>query len=108
MPFYKNINQNTAGGKRTLERPLALRNGLRDKVPTRTLQENLLLATWNIRDFDKPAYGERIEEAYYYIAEIISHFDLIALQEIYRDLVGLERVMEILGIELGAGVYRCQ
>lgn len=97
MPFYKNINQNTAGGKRTLERLLALRNGLRDNVPTRTLQENLLLATWNIRDFDKPAYGERIEEAYYYIAEIISHFDLIALQEIYRDLAGLERVMEILG-----------
>ena len=97
MPFYKKINENTLGGKRTLERLLELRAGLSARIPERTLYQNLLLATWNIRDFDKPAYGKRIEEAYYYIAEIISHFDLVALQEIYKDLEGLDRVMEILG-----------
>lgn len=97
MPFYKKIIEDTAAGKRTLERLLNLRQGLRGQIPNRTLKENLLLATWNIRDFDKPVYGERIEEAYYYIAEIISHFDLVALQEIYRDLSGLDRVMDILG-----------
>lgn len=97
MPFYKKIEEKTPEGKRTLERLLDLRAALRVVVPQRTLHQNLLLATWNIRDFDKPAYGKRIEEAYYYIAEIISHFDLIALQEIYRDLEGLDRVMELLG-----------
>jgi hypothetical protein len=97
MPFYKNINENTIEGKRLLERLLTLREGLISDIPERTLQDNLLLATWNIRDFDKPAYGERIEEAIYYIAEVISHFDLVALQEIYRDLDGLDRVMDILG-----------
>lgn len=97
MPFYKRIRENSVAGKRTLERLLDLRAGLGAKVPQRTLHQNLLLATWNIRDFDKPAYGKRVDEAHYYIAEIISHFDLVALQEIYRDLDGLDRVMEILG-----------
>jgi hypothetical protein len=101
MPFYKKINENTTEGKRTLQKLLALRAGLKVEVPERTLDKNLLLATWNIRDFDKPAYGKRIGEAYYYIAEIISHFDLVALQEIYKDLDGLDRVMEILGSNWG-------
>ena len=57
------------------------------------MDEKLLLATWNIRDFDKPAYGERSDEAIAYIAEVISYFDLVALQEIYRDLTALKRVM---------------
>jgi endonuclease/exonuclease/phosphatase family metal-dependent hydrolase len=97
MPFYQKIKQNTPAGKRTLERLLVLREGLKSEVPRRTLRENLLLATWNIRDFDKPAYGDRLDEAIYYIAEIISHFDLVALQEVYRDLAGLDRVMNVLG-----------
>lgn len=66
-------------------------------VPRRTQEDTLLLATWNIRDFDKPAYGERGEEPIHYIAEIISRFDLVAIQEVYRDLGGLERVMDMLG-----------
>jgi hypothetical protein len=62
---------------------------------------SLLLATWNIRDFDsnKFRFGPRLEESFYYIAEIISAFDLVALQEINRDLAPLERLMRILGRE---------
>jgi hypothetical protein len=97
LPFYKKIDENTPGGKRTLERLLSLRAGLDQEIPKRTLYQNLLLATRNIRDFDKPAYGEQVDEAFYYIAEISSHFDLVALQEVYRDLTGLDRVMDILG-----------
>jgi len=97
MPFYKKINQDTLEGERTLERLLKLRSGLKANIPERTLKKNILLATWNIRDFDKLAYGNRVEEANYFIAEIISSFDLVALQEIYKDLAGLERVMDILG-----------
>lgn len=97
MPFYHRIQPETAEGKRTLERLLELREALRQELPTRTLRETLLLATWNIRDFDKPVYGKRMDEAIYYIAEIISHFDLVAVQEVYQDLEGLERVMKVLG-----------
>ena len=36
-------------------------------------------------------------EAIYYIAEIISRFDIVAIQEVYKDLSGLNRLMKILG-----------
>lgn len=98
MPFYQQINPQTSAGKRTLERLLALRKALKQQqIPQRTLQETLLLATWNIRDFDKATYGDRLDEAIYYIAEIIASFDLVAIQEVYQDLSGLERVMKVLG-----------
>ena len=38
-----------------------------------------------------------MDEAIYYIAEIIDRFDIIAIQEVYKDLSGLERLMKILG-----------
>ncbi|MCP6423150.1 hypothetical protein NL463_27980, partial [Klebsiella pneumoniae] len=60
-------------------------------------ESNLLLATWNIREFGGSKYGGRLEESYYYIAEIISKFDLIALQEVRDDLRALNKIMEILG-----------
>jgi endonuclease/exonuclease/phosphatase family metal-dependent hydrolase len=66
-------------------------------VPKRTQEDTLLLATWNLRDFDKPIFGRRSDEAIHYIAETISHFDLIAIQEVYRNLEGLQRVMQLLG-----------
>jgi len=96
MPFYRNMNTTQPDGKRTTERLLSLREALKT-IPERTLNETLLLATWNIRDFDKPQFGQRLEEAIYYIAEIIARFDLVAIQEVNKDLTGLDRVMKILG-----------
>jgi exonuclease III len=63
------------------------------------VNDNLLLATWNIRDFDsnKFKHGPRINESFYYIAEIISAFDIVALQEVYKNLKALQRVRDILG-----------
>jgi endonuclease/exonuclease/phosphatase family metal-dependent hydrolase len=97
MPFYKDLNPTTKEGKRTLEKLLELRKRLATKIPPRTLDNTLLLATWNIRDFDKPTFGWRLEESYYYIAEIISHFDIVAIQEVYKELSALEKVSQILG-----------
>ena len=97
MPFYRDIDSSTEAGKRTLSRLLILRAQLANEVPQRTQKETLLLATWNIRDFDKPTFGKRLNESIYYIAEIISHFDLVAIQEVYRDLSGLKRVLKVLG-----------
>jgi len=55
------------------------------------------IATWNIREFDSSSYGYRSQETKAYIAEILSHFDLIALQEIRRDLDALDDVKRLLG-----------
>lgn len=74
---------------------LRLRDGMAD-VPHRS-EANILLATWNIREFDSPKFGVRLDDAIYYIAEILSHFDLVAVQEVRESLEALERVMRLLG-----------
>ena len=97
MPFYQYIQSGTPAGKRTLQRLLALRQKLKEEVPVKQLESNLLLATWNIREFDSPAYGQRLLESFYYIAEIISHFDIVAIQEVRDDLKALDKLVQILG-----------
>jgi hypothetical protein len=75
-----------------------LRDALRAEgaPPNRTVESGLVIATWNIREFGKSKYGYRSDEPYYYIAEILSRFDLVALQEV-RSLYGLQRLTTILG-----------
>ncbi|MCG6962327.1 MAG: endonuclease, partial [Acidobacteria bacterium] len=69
-----------------------------DGTPAPTDSSKVLrLATWNIREFDSNSYGERLWESKSYIAEILSHFDLIAVQEVREDLKALEDVMRLLG-----------
>ena len=97
MPFYQNIPPKDPNSPRLLERLLALRQQLDTEIPAHTHSETLLLATWNIREFDSPAYGERLDEAFYYIAEIVARFDLIAIQEVRRDLMALKKLCAILG-----------
>lgn len=96
MPFYYELNPKKEEGKRTIERLLALRRSL-ERLPERTQRETLLLATWNIREFDSPKFGKRLDEAIYYIAEIIDKFDLVAIQEVHKNLTGMNRLMKVLG-----------
>lgn len=97
MPSYKSIDSSTPSGRHTIERLLDLRAQLKNEVPQKTSDDTLLLASWNIREFDSPAYGERIPESFNYIAEIISHFDLIAVQEVRKDLRAWRRLLDLLG-----------
>jgi endonuclease/exonuclease/phosphatase family metal-dependent hydrolase len=76
-----------------------LKAALRAEVPAKQLEENLLLATWNIREFGKNDKAERLSESLYYMAEIISSFDLVAVQEVGHDLSELKRLIAILGPE---------
>lgn len=103
------MSNNYAGIRRSLKgeaagrcaaRLLAIRKRL-EPVRRRRSDSSLLLATWNIRDFDSNrfGFGPRLPETFYYIAEMISCFDLVAVQEVNRDLSALERVMGILGRE---------
>lgn len=86
--------------ERCAQRLIAIRKSLAP-VRKRRSDSSLLLATWNIRDFDsnKFGYGPRRPETFYYLAEMIACFDLVALQEVNRDLSALETLMRILGRE---------
>lgn len=95
MPYYAPLKRRI-DGPRVIDGLLRLRSQLADEIPKRSLS-TMLLSTWNIREFDSNAYGPRTEDAYYFIAEILSHFDLVAVQEVRRDLKALRRVMSILG-----------
>ncbi len=76
-----------------------LRKKIDEMLPTRIVNDNLVLGTWNIRDFDnnKFGHGPRLVESLYYIAEIISSFDIVAVQEINSDIRPLDDLMGIIG-----------
>ena len=85
--------KDAAEKKRTVEKLLELRAQLDRQVPAKTATDTLLLATWNIR-----AFGDnRRTESLHYMAEIISRFDLVAVQEVASDLTGLQKLVTLLG-----------
>lgn len=85
--------------KRVIDNLIRLRGRLRKDITQKRSDGTFLLASWNLRDFDSNKFGHgfRLDESFYYMAEIISAFDLIALQEVNRNLKGLRRLMRILG-----------
>ena len=84
--------------RRCADRLLAIRARLAP-IRARRNEGSLLLATWNIRDFDsnKFGWGPRLPESFYYLAEMIAAFDLVAVQEVNEDLRPLSRLLRILG-----------
>ncbi|WAJ28514.1 endonuclease/exonuclease/phosphatase family protein [Antarcticirhabdus aurantiaca] len=101
---YAGLRRDLAGengaAERCAERLLAIRKRL---APVRARKSDglLLLATWNIRDFDsnKFGWGPRLPETFYYLAEVIASFDLVAIQEVNEDLGPFRKLMRILGRE---------
>ena len=84
----------------------ALRKYLSDTIPSKRLDENLLVATWNIRAFGsltrKWTAGEsdspkRDLRGLLAIGEIIRRFDVVAVQEVKGDLRALRDLMKWLG-----------
>lgn len=96
MPYYGSIKdfENKTEKERVVRKLLGLRKDLSENIPGKTNSDTLLLATWNIREFKS---GTRLQESYHYIAEIISRFDLVAIQEVASDLIALENVVNLLG-----------
>ena len=84
--------ERTASG---LER---LRKNLNKSIPARGYESNLLLATWSLRQFGKSTNIPADQnESLLYMAQVISSFDLVALQEVDRNLKRLRSLTDVLG-----------
>lgn len=85
---------------------ICLRKDLDEKIPSKRLDRNLLIATWNIRAFgdltrewisresDTP---RRDMHSVLCIAEIIRRFDVIAVQEVKSNIRALRDTLKVLG-----------
>ena len=62
------------------------------KVPSRKINENIVIATWNIQQFS----NNKTRRALQYIADICERFDVVALQEVKTDLRGLSKLQSML------------
>ena len=85
--------------KRVVANLATLRAQLDEEVPPKNVNSDLLLATWNIRDLGKVnrrGFGERQPETYFYIAETLSRFDFVAVQEV-NELDEWQKVIDVLG-----------
>jgi endonuclease/exonuclease/phosphatase family metal-dependent hydrolase len=97
------ITKPPAGFVRELER---LADEVDKVVPAKKVGKNLLIGTWNLRAFggltkrwaaeakDSPKRNFRDVRL---IAEIASHFDVIALQEVRGNIRALRHLMKVLG-----------
>jgi endonuclease/exonuclease/phosphatase family metal-dependent hydrolase len=79
-------------------------------VPARQLDHNLLIATWNIRAFGDLTEKWHAEDgdsprrdlaALWAIAEVISRFDVVAVQEVRGNLRSLRHALKLLGPHWG-------
>jgi endonuclease/exonuclease/phosphatase family metal-dependent hydrolase len=84
----------------------ALRDNLDIRIPPKKIGRNLLIATWNIRAFGNytPAWESTPEDsprrdlgAIHFITEIVSRFDVIAIQEVKANISAFKKMMELLG-----------
>lgn len=83
--------------KRCITNLLKLIPALDQAIPARRTENNLIIANWNLKEFGHNT--QRLPESYFYIAEIINRFDLVAVQEIKSTLKDLEIILRILGKE---------
>ena len=93
-----------------LDRLAAVSAGLDEVVPAKQLDRNLLVATWNLRAFggltkkweaapsDSP---KRDLSDVVLIAEVVSRFDVVAVQEVRGDLRALRYLLKALGPDWG-------
>ena len=85
---------------------VVLKQDLDQKIPSKKLDRNLLIASWNIRAFgnltrkwessqnDSP---KRDFHSVHCIAEIIKRFDVIAIQEVKANIRALRDTLKLLG-----------
>lgn len=97
--------------KQTVEDIARLRRRICDSgLPDKKLDQNLLIGTWNIRNFSRiyndwnenPFSPKRNYRSLALIAEVIHQFDVIAIQEVKTDTSGLRSLLsDFLGSNWG-------
>lgn len=106
MPFYGELKTAHPAGsekeilrKRTIEGIRRLRTALAGHFPDDTdRMRTVRIGTWNIREFGNTKYGGRdTYEPLYYMAEIISNFDIAAIQEVRDNMWEFLKLLRILG-----------
>lgn len=101
MPFYHDfkryVSDETYPNKADwiARRLLTLRYDLAQTITKDRRPNSLVIGSWNIRAFDGGM--PRLDESFHYIAEIISAFDVCAIQELRDDLRPLKRLVGLLG-----------
>lgn len=103
MAFYKDL-RNTDRYPRGNSKPgqagwvaqhlKALRLQLHEEIEKDRRPNSLIIGSWNIKHFD--GGRPRLPESFHYIAEIIDHFDICALQEV-KNIWAVERLSNLLG-----------
>ncbi len=78
-----------------------LRRVVVESVPSRRLHGNLLVASWCL---NKLGAVPVLPESLFYMAQVVSAFDVVAFQEIHRDLGDFDRLLTILGPEWGYAI----
>lgn len=112
MPFYTQLSLRASDSdaarskkRRVAEKLLSLRAGLeahlRESGSAGDRSKSVRIATWNLREFGGSKYGGRDYECLYYIAEVVSHFDIVAVQEVREDLADFLDLLKILGPDWG-------
>jgi len=81
--------------QRTISNLIRLKAGIIKNIPSKKVDTNLLLGSWNIKNFGR--LRDRTAESVYYIAEIISAFDIVAIQEINSNISQFKKVLRLLG-----------
>ena len=71
-----------------------LREQLHTEIEAKRRPNSLIIGSWNIKHFD--GGRPRLPESFHYIAEIIDHFDICALQEV-KNIWAVERLSDLLG-----------
>lgn len=78
-------------------------------LPAKVTDQNLIIGTWNIRAFgaifpgwvENTASPKRNLRGMAAIAEIARHYDILAIQEVKRDISGLRKLVDWLGPNWG-------
>ncbi len=82
----------------------------RAAIPAKSTDRNLIIGTWNLRKFgaihrsweENSGSPKRNLRALAYIAEVVRHFDVIAIQEVLRDTTAVRMLVdEFLGNDWG-------
>jgi endonuclease/exonuclease/phosphatase family metal-dependent hydrolase len=102
--WYRSLKRlDEAKRQRAAANLITLRKQLDSDIPSKDADDHLLLATWNIRDLGKlnrRGFGDRLKESHFYIAEVLSRFDFVAVQEV-NELDEWKIIMDLLGHDYG-------